>query len=104
MTSAASSPDIPPLKKDSISFAPPPPELNLPRLSIDTPRSSIDGQTPFIAQREHPELSHRRSSSADGSGSTRKGRVMGSPPPPPSYTPRGLSFVGGADVSEFRYV
>lgn len=90
MTSAASSPDIPPLRKDTISFAPPPPELNLTRTSIDTPRTSFDAQQSLL-QREHPELSHRRSSSADGAGSTRRGRVMGSPPPPPSYTPRGNS-------------
>src|SRR5438270_7946086 len=98
MASASSSPDLP-QKKDSISFAPPPPELQLPRLSQDLTVSTED------LPREHPELSHRRSSSADGSGSVRKGRTMASPPPPPAYTPRGIRrFCILLILSEFRYI
>jgi hypothetical protein len=85
-SSASPSPDFP-LKKESISFAPPPAALSLPRLSQDTTHSTDDELT--LSLREHPELSHRRSSSVDRSGSSRKGRVMSSPPPPPAYTPRG---------------
>jgi|SRR5579862_1109460 len=85
MTSPASSPDLI-TKKESISFAPPPPELNVPRLSQDL-TSTED------LPRNHPQSEHRRSSSADGSGSSRKGRGMSSPPPPPAYTPRGTSAI-----------
>jgi hypothetical protein len=82
MTSTASSSPEALLKKDAISFAPPPPELMLPRLSVDSAFSEDESQP-----REHPDLSRRRSSSRDRT--QRKGRGMNSPPPPPSYTPRG---------------
>jgi hypothetical protein len=83
MASTSPSPEFP-LKKESISFAPPPAELALPRLSQD-----IVTDDDLLPAREHPESSHRRGSSADSAAGMRKGRVMGSPPPPPAYTPRG---------------
>ena len=76
MASTTSSSELA-VKKDSISFAPPPRQLNLGRQSDD---GSAD---------DHPDSSHRRSSSVDPSGSIRKGRTLSSPPPPPAYTPRG---------------
>jgi len=83
MASTSPSPDFP-LKKESISFAPPPAELTLPRLSQD-----IVTDDDLLPTREHPNSSHRRGSSVDSAGGMRKGRAMGSPPPPPAYTPRG---------------
>ena len=87
------SPSPPPelvVKKDSISFALPPPQVHLPRLSQDI--VTLDQQP-----REHPESSHRRSSSADAIGSSRRARGMGSPPPPSAYTPRGCIILGSVD-------
>lgn len=78
-----------PVKKESISFAPPPPELQLPRDGVDNVNAAED-QPP-----QHPDSSHRRGSSTDASGTSRKGRAMSSPPPPPAYTPRG-AFLGFA--------
>lgn len=89
MTSTSSSPDIPVAKKESISFAPPPAELALPRLSQDIVTDDDMLYPVGGATREHPESSHRRGSSADSAGGMRRGRVLGSPPPPPAYTPRG---------------
>lgn len=82
IATSSSSLDPPLGKKETISFAPPPPELLLPRLSTDT--------SDAISIRSHPELGHRRSSSVDASGSLPNRRGMASPPPPPAYTPRGM--------------
>ena len=75
MASISLSPEIA-VKKDSISFAPPPAELALPRLSQDVATDDDLYPTP----REHPESSHRRASSADSAGGPRRGRAMASPP------------------------
>jgi len=99
MASTSSSPDLP-VKKESISFAPPPAELAVPRLSQD-----IVTDDDLFPAREHPDSSHRRGSSADSAGGVRKGRALASPPPPPAYTPRGIVLqgpgVGLIDNSEF---
>jgi hypothetical protein len=88
MTSPASPSPEASIKKESISFAPPPPELQLPRLSLSV--SSTVDQRP----REHPELSHRSYSVDGGKSSFRKGGVLGSPPPPSAYSPRGKVIRG----------
>jgi hypothetical protein len=89
MASSSPPPEVA-VKKDSISFAPPPPELQFTRQSQDI---LANDQQP----REHPDSSHQRSSLADAPGSTRSRRAMSSPPPPPAYTPRGGPFQGFID-------
>jgi hypothetical protein len=73
-----------PVKKETVSFAPPPPELNLPRITLNS-STAIDDQP-----REHPDSSYRRSSLSDSSG---RKRLMSSPPPPPAYSPRGKELI-----------
>ena len=79
MASPSQSPELP-VKKETVSFAPPPAELNLPRITLNSITATDD------QPREHPDSSFRRSSFADSSG---RKRLMSSPPPPPAYSPRG---------------
>ena len=65
MASPSQSPELP-VKKETVSFAPPPAELNLPRITLNSITATDD------QPREHPDSSHRRSSLADSSGSARK--------------------------------